>query len=545
MKRKILIFLCFMLCIVSLVGVSAADEITEINDNANDVVSVYQNDVGNNLLSDNQVISSDSRSGDVDGNDVDYVNNGNLNVNESRKETKINVYDVEMYYKDGTRFSGNLTDGDGNPLAGMSLSATINGQTKNYTTDANGVFSFAINLIPGVYLVDVVFSGDSNYQPSNASSTVYIQRTLYADDIDIFYKGGSRYGVVVVHGYTPLANISLSLNINGRIYYRTTNDLGVATLAINLIPGTYIITTERLDTGERLSTNITVKSLLSENNDIYMRYKDGTGYTVKVTKPDGEVAGAGEIVTFNINGVLYNRTTNESGYARLNINLPQGLYIITADYKGCKVSNNIIVSPVITAFNLKKEYGSPDMFVASLVDSQGFYYPNQTVKFNINGVMYYRTTDEWGQAKLSINLLPGKYIITSTAPNGNSISNTIYVTDPSKINTTMDLGQTQDGVKKTFEWHHGSDGVADGFTIYPYLTDVNGNVLEKTVTLNFYDRQGMLVKTMQGISTSPISLLNGVDNDFATAFRGDLYILFEGDSQYNPSNEHNIHFGKS
>ena len=534
MKRKIFVFLCFILCIVSLAAVSAADEITGISDNADNFVGVYPDDAGIDLSSDIQAISSDLKS----------ENDDNLMVNDSFEETKINVHNITMYYKDGTRFTANLTDGNGSPLAGMPISATINGQTRNYTTDDNGGFSFALNLNPGIYPVEVAFLGDSTYQPSMTVSYVDIKHTLYAFDLVKMYKDDLKYEVLVSQNRT-LENINLALNINGRIYYRTTGVLGTASLAINLIPGTYIITAERLDTGEKLSTNITVKPLLSENKEIYMRYKDGTGYTVKVTKQDGKVAGAGEVVTFNINGVFYNRTTNESGYARLNINLPQGVYVITADYKGCKVSNNIIISPVITAFNLKKEYGSPDMFVASLVDSQGFNYPNQTVKFNINGVMYYRTTDESGEAKLSINLLPGEYIITSTAPNGNSISNTIYVTDPSKINTTMDLGQTVDGVKKTFEWHYDSDGVADGFTIYPSLTDVNGNVLEKTVTLKFYDRQGVLVKTMQGISTSPISLLNSADSDFATAFRGDLYMLFEGDSQYNPSNEHNIHFGKS
>lgn len=34
--------------------------------------------------------------------------------------------------------------------------------------------------------------------------------------------------------------------------------------------------------------------------------------------------GAGENVTFNINGVFYTRTTNATGHVSLNINLPEG-----------------------------------------------------------------------------------------------------------------------------------------------------------------------------------------------------------------------------
>ena len=39
---------------------------------------------------------------------------------------------------------------------------------------------------------------------------------------------------------------------------------------------------------------------------------------------------SGVNITMNINGVFYNRTTNENGTARLNINLPPGEYILRA-----------------------------------------------------------------------------------------------------------------------------------------------------------------------------------------------------------------------
>lgn len=39
-------------------------------------------------------------------------------------------------------------------------------------------------------------------------------------------------------------------------------------------------------------------------------------------------------VTFNINGVFYNRTTGSDGVAKLNIRLMPGEYIITLSYDG-------------------------------------------------------------------------------------------------------------------------------------------------------------------------------------------------------------------
>ena len=156
-------------------------------------------------------------------------------------------------------------------------------------------------------------------------------------------------------------------------------------------------------------------------------YKNDSQYVVTIIGDDGNLVGVGVSVTFNINGVFYTRQTNESGQAKLNINLAPGDYIITADYKGCKVSNNIKVLPVLSAEDLVKKYGTPDQFVATLVDGQGNPYEGQTVTFNINGVFYNKVTDDSGNAKLNINLMAGEYIITSSY-NGGNIANTIVIT---------------------------------------------------------------------------------------------------------------------
>ena len=72
-------------------------------------------------------------------------------------------------------------------------------------------------------------------------------------------------------------------------------------------------------------------------------YGSSKPYAVKVIDESGKAAGSGENVKFNINGVFYNRTTNASGIAQLNINLMPGYYIVTAEYDGSRVSNGILV----------------------------------------------------------------------------------------------------------------------------------------------------------------------------------------------------------
>ena len=224
----------------------------------------------------------------------------------------------------------------------------------------------------------------------------------------------------------PVDGETVTFNINGVMYYKQVGENGVAKLNINLPQGSYIITAINPVTGENHANNITVISKLVENRDLVKYYRNDSQYTVKVLDDNGNAVGAGVDVTFNINGVFYTRQTNASGIAKLNINLQPGDYVITAEYQGCKVSNNIKVLPVLTAKDLTKKYGSSNQFVAVLVDGHGKPYGGQSVSFNINGVIYHRTTDSAGHAKLNINLMAGQYIITSSY-NGQNVANTVTV----------------------------------------------------------------------------------------------------------------------
>ena len=122
-------------------------------------------------------------------------------------------------------------------------------------------------------------------------------------------------------------------------YERKTDENAIARLNINLAPGEYIITS--IFGGFMVSNKITVLPIL-EAEDLVMQYRDGSTFDVILLNGQGNpLANAG--VTFNINGVFYDRTTNENGVARLNINLMSGEYIITSSYNGCNIANKITI----------------------------------------------------------------------------------------------------------------------------------------------------------------------------------------------------------
>ena len=76
--------------------------------------------------------------------------------------------------------------------------------------------------------------------------------------------------------------------------------------------------------------------------NLVMTYRDGSTFNVTLVDGQGNPL-KGSSVTFNINGVFYNRTTDVNGVARLNINLMAAEYIITSSYNGCNIANKITV----------------------------------------------------------------------------------------------------------------------------------------------------------------------------------------------------------
>ena len=363
---------------------------------------------------------------------VDYVGDDNYNpastavkITVKPKENatiSIDAPDVTKYFKGLERFVVTVTDYKGNPLANKSVAIVINGVKYARTTNANGTCSIALNLPANVYNVTTAVDN------ATTNSVVTILTTVNGTDLVKVFKNATQYYATFRNSegkYLAEGSV-VRFNINGVMYDRKVAANGLAKLNINLGQGKYIITAINPATGEMSSNNITVISRIIENSDLTKYYRNATQYAVKIIGDDGKAVGAGESVTFNINGVFYTRQTNASGIVKLNINLQPGDYIITAEYKNCRVSNNVRVLPVLTAKDLAKKYGTKDQFVATLVDGQGKPYPKQTVTFNINGVFYNRETESSGQAKLNINLMAGEYIITSTY-NGCNIANKITI----------------------------------------------------------------------------------------------------------------------
>ena len=244
---------------------------------------------------------------------------------------------VDKYYHGPERFVVYVLLG-GKPLANKTVELTINNVVYTRTTNENGIASLGLNLNSGNYTMIV------KVDDIELDSLVTIYPTIVGNDITKIFRNGTQYFATFYDSNgNALANTAVTFNINGVFYNRTTDSNGVAKLNINLNPGIYIITAYNLVTGEMKFNTITVLSHFIEHSDFNKVYGTPDQFTIKICDDMGNVAGAGEVVTFNIHGVFYNRVTDANGFVRLNINLMPGQYIITSYYKNEAVSDVVTV----------------------------------------------------------------------------------------------------------------------------------------------------------------------------------------------------------
>ena len=339
------------------------------------------------------------------------VENGNITVVHNPK-VNLDIENITMIYHDGTRLIAKLTDFRGKPIVNATLYFTINGQTYNKTTDANGTASMGLNLVSNIYEATVSYKGSDKFDAVSKNITVTINPTIVADNLVKMYQNATRfYAKFTDSTGKALANTLVKFNIHGVFYNKTTDKDGVADLGIMLRPGSYILTAYNPVTGEEKGFNITVKSLIMQN-DLTKYYLNASKFQATVYNKDGSLA-VNKEVTFNINGVFYHKKTDENGVASLGIALRPGNYTITTMYDGLDIGNKVTVLPTLVTKDLSMKYLDGSNFTALTLDGQGKPLANQNVSFNVNGVFYHKVTNKDGIASLGIRLMAGEYIITS------------------------------------------------------------------------------------------------------------------------------------
>ena len=214
------------------------------------------------------------------------------NVTVTINPTVISEDLVKMYQND-TRFYVKFTDSTGKALTKTTVKFNIHGVFYTKKTDKDGVADLGIMLRPGEYILTA-------YNPVTGEEkgfNITVKSLIVQSDLTKYYLNNSKFQATIYDKNGSLAvGKNVTFNINGVFYTKITDSNGVVSLAINLRPGEYIITT--MYEGLAVGNNIVVLPTLV-TRDLNMTYGDGSNFTAQTLDGQGKPL-ANQNVTFNI-----------------------------------------------------------------------------------------------------------------------------------------------------------------------------------------------------------------------------------------------------
>ena len=342
----------------------------------------------------------------------------------------------------------------------------------------------------------------------NASSEIDVSKTVTSKDVTKYYKGSTKYSATFLDkNGSALANTKVKITVNGKTYTKTTDSNGVASMNINLKPGTYKVTATNPVTGYKLTTKFKILTTIKAN-DITKVYKDGKKFSATFLNSNGKAL-ANKKVKFKINGKTYTKKTNSKGVASLSLTtLKKGTYkIISYNKDGLTKTNKVKVLKTVKTTLTSSEYtflkSDSKTVKVKLLNKLG-YAPSkgQVIKFTIKGKTYTAKTNKNGIAKfkvpssLKVGIYSVKYKFSGKGPYKASSSKNKVTIIPSK-NPTFTVKST-----KTF-----GHGAKTKFKVA--LTSGSVPLVKHKVTLKVNGTKYTKTTDSNGIVSLPIDLAIG------------------------------------
>ena len=504
MNKKILLTMLLALTVIfSVSAIGASDvNITDSNMLSSDDDAALQ-------VEDN--VDSSIQAENVD--DIESVNSNTLSTNNEaasqadnvKNQTEVTSPTDTVYYQGS--YSVTITDSNSNQtIAGKTINFIINDVNYTAQSDENGVASVNLTLNPGKYTAIAYFAGDDTYLASNnLTSTLEVLPTVKASDITKYYKGSTKYSATFYDSLgNVLANREVVISVNGKSYSVKTSDNGVATLPINLKPGTYkVVSTDPL-TGYKLTTTFKILSTISASSTTKKVAGDSKKFSAKFLKSNGKAL-ANKYVKIKLNGKTYKVKTNSKGIAKLSLkNLRKGTYKVVCYNKDglsktykIKVYNRVSTKLNTNVYTFLKS--NTKKIKVTLTTSLG-YAPTsgQIIKFTVNGKSYYKKTNSKGAAYLKLpSLKKGVYTVKyrfygATHYKASSASNKVVVI------TTKNTKLT---VKSTTNFGYGA-----GTPFKVAVTAGGVPLIKRTVTISVNGETYKKTTNNNGIASLPINL---------------------------------------
>ena len=239
-------------------------------------------------------------------------------------------------YTYGSKYKLSLLNRNSNPLANQYIEINLGGTVHYIKTDSNGIAILDINLNPGTYSINI--RNPSTGEEKTQIITV-LKRITENKNLVMYYGAGSSYKVRVYDDNGKVAKgVKVKFSINGKSYYRLTDNKGYASLKINLKPKKYVISASYK--GYSVKNTVVVKSTILTKNISKKRAKV-IKFKAKLLNKKGKIL-KNRKITFKFKGKKYKVKTNKKGIATLKLkNLRKGKYFVYSSYGKLTVKNTI------------------------------------------------------------------------------------------------------------------------------------------------------------------------------------------------------------
>ena len=146
------------------------------------------------------------------------------------KPRLINNEDIDMDFKDGSRYSVRVLGDDGKPVgAGVEIVIKVNTVNYKVKTNKNGYASLAINLNPGKYTISAAYKG------FKVSNKLTVRQTLSAKKTQVAKKSAKVSKIKATLKWSSGKGINgkkVTMKFRGKVYSAKTNSNGIATFKL-------------------------------------------------------------------------------------------------------------------------------------------------------------------------------------------------------------------------------------------------------------------------------------------------------------------------
>ena len=367
----------------------------------------------------------------------------NANLKISQAATKITTYDATFEFNTTRQFIVvTLRDEGGNTIRDALMYIMIDDTISNQTTDQNGEIRVSPrNLAIGNHTVTITFNENENYKGSSNSSIMTIIQSSTMIECDDYEGEYGSADEIVVSLYDSEAKVvkgaNVTVDILGPKTY-TTDNRGQIKIDLNELNAGFYRAIISFDGNEnytsanqRISININkiTSQILYQNMtttavDVDTDGRVGEYFYITLTDSKGNAL-ANKFVQIGFNGNVYNRTTDNDGKAKLQINLKNaGTYTFAVAFLGDENYNGSFIVAKIVVNKQKGSLTVPNKsystsaktktLTATFKSASGKVVKGKKVTFTVNGKTYSATTDAKGVAKVNVSLnKKGTYSFTA------------------------------------------------------------------------------------------------------------------------------------